>query len=81
MRHLEELLRREARQLPLSPPPGLRERVFAALGSRVVRRPPSRARWIRRAAADLTLLIPPAEDETCTSRIALLAEQLEQMVP
>ncbi len=36
---------------------------------------------IRRAAAELTMLIPPAEDETCTSRIALLAEQLESMVP
>ncbi len=31
------------------------------------------------AAMRITELVPPAEDETCTSRIALLAEQLEQM--
>ena len=31
------------------------------------------------AAMCITELVPPAEDETCTSRIALLAEQLEQM--
>jgi ATP-binding protein involved in chromosome partitioning len=36
---------------------------------------------LRTAAAELTRLVPPAEDETCTSRIAILAEQLEQMTP
>jgi ATP-binding protein involved in chromosome partitioning len=52
-------------------------------GAPIVRAHPDSpaAEEIRRAAAELTLLIPPAEDETCTSRIALLAEQLEQMVP
>jgi ATP-binding protein involved in chromosome partitioning len=51
-------------------------------GTPIVRAHPDSpaAEAIRRAAAELTLLIPPAEDETCTSRIALLAEQLEQMV-
>ena len=34
---------------------------------------------LRNVASRLTHLLPPAEDETCTSRIALLAEQLEQM--
>jgi ATP-binding protein involved in chromosome partitioning len=34
---------------------------------------------IRSAAKRLLALVPPAEDETCTSRIAVLAEQLEQM--
>ncbi len=34
---------------------------------------------ITAAASRLTELVPPAEDETCTSRIAVLAEQLERM--
>ena len=34
---------------------------------------------LRRVAEQLTQLLPPAENETCTSRIALLADQLEQM--
>ncbi len=52
-------------------------------GAPIVRAHPDSpaAEAIKRAAAELTLLIPPAEDETCTSRIALLAEQLETMVP
>ena len=52
-------------------------------GAPIVRAHPESpaAEAIQRAAAELTLLIPPAEDETCTSRIALLAEQLETMVP
>ena len=37
------------------------------------------AQALRAAAARLTELVPPAEDESCTSRIAVLAEQLEQM--
>ena len=32
------------------------------------------------AASQIVALVPPAEDESCTSRIAVLAEQLEQMV-
>ncbi len=39
------------------------------------------AKALTAAAARLTELVPPAEDETCTSRIALLAEQLEQLIP
>ncbi len=31
------------------------------------------------AAKELTALIPPAEDETCTARIAVIAEQLEAL--
>ncbi len=52
-------------------------------GAPIVRAHPDSpaAEAIKRAAAELALLIPPAEDETCTSRIALLAEQLETMVP
>jgi ATP-binding protein involved in chromosome partitioning len=52
-------------------------------GAPVVRAHPDSpaADAIKRAAAELTLLVPPAEDETCTSRIALLAEQLDQMIP
>jgi ATP-binding protein involved in chromosome partitioning len=52
-------------------------------GAPVVRAHPDSpaAEAIKRAAAELTLLIPPAEDETCTSRIALLADQLQEMVP
>jgi ATP-binding protein involved in chromosome partitioning len=34
---------------------------------------------LRAAASALTDLVPAAEDETCTSRIAILAEQLAQM--
>ena len=34
---------------------------------------------IRNAAAKLTSLLPPAEDDTCTSRIAILAEQLAEL--
>lgn len=34
---------------------------------------------IRETAKRLTQLIPPAAEDTCTARIALLAEQLEQM--
>ncbi len=37
------------------------------------------ARAINDAAKRLVELVPPAEDETCTSRIAVLAEQLEKM--
>jgi len=37
------------------------------------------ARAITAAAQQLVGLVPPAEDESCTSRIAVLAEQLEQM--
>jgi ATP-binding protein involved in chromosome partitioning len=37
------------------------------------------ARAIAAAALQLITLVPPAEDESCTSRIAVLAEQLEQM--
>ena len=37
------------------------------------------ARAITAAAQQLVALVPPAEDESCTSRIAVLAEQLEQM--
>jgi ATP-binding protein involved in chromosome partitioning len=39
------------------------------------------AEAIRRAAARLTTLVPPAEDETCTSRIALIAEELARLEP
>ena len=46
----------------------------------VVGKPESRAaREIVRAAAELTRLLPPVEDDTCTSRIALLAEQLAEL--
>ncbi|MFQ5554285.1 MAG: Mrp/NBP35 family ATP-binding protein [Acidimicrobiia bacterium] len=34
---------------------------------------------IKESARRLTELLPPAEDDTCTSRIAVLAEQLERM--
>jgi ATP-binding protein involved in chromosome partitioning len=37
------------------------------------------ARAIAAAAQQIVSLVPPAEDESCTSRIAVLAEQLEQM--
>lgn len=37
------------------------------------------AQELRRAAAELTLVLPPAEDDTCTSRIALLSEQLAEL--
>ena len=37
------------------------------------------AQQIQKAAADLTRLLPPAEDDTCTSRIAILAEQLAEL--
>jgi ATP-binding protein involved in chromosome partitioning len=36
---------------------------------------------LRAAAATLTSLVPPAEDETCTSRIALIAEELSRLEP
>ena len=39
------------------------------------------AEAIRGAAAELMRLIPPVEDETCTSRMAILAEQLEKSIP
>ncbi len=37
------------------------------------------ARAIAAAAQRIVALVPPAEDESCTSRIAVLAEQLERM--
>lgn len=37
------------------------------------------AKQIVEAAAHLTRLLPPSEDDTCTSRIALLAEQLAEL--
>ncbi len=37
------------------------------------------AQEIRRAASQLTRLLPPAEDDTCTSRIAILVEQLAEL--
>ncbi len=50
-------------------------------GEPVVRaRPESKAALeLRAAAALLTKLLPPAEDDTCTSRIAILAEQLAEL--
>jgi hypothetical protein len=36
---------------------------------------------IREAAGRLVELVPPAADETCTARIALLMEQLDQGAP
>ena len=50
-------------------------------GSPAVRSSPDSkaAAEIRRAAATLTSLLPPAEDDTCTSRIAILAEQLAEL--
>ena len=50
-------------------------------GEPIVRaRPDSRAaRQIREAATRLTKVLPPAEDDTCTSRIALLVEQLAEL--
>jgi ATP-binding protein involved in chromosome partitioning len=47
-------------------------------GTPVVRAHPDSpaATAIRHAAKELTTLIPPVEDETCTSRIAILEEQL-----
>lgn len=52
-------------------------------GRPVVREHPDSpaARAITTAAARLTELVPPAEDETCTSRIAILAEQLAHLAP
>jgi len=52
-------------------------------GAPIVRAHPEApaAQAIVRAAVELTTLIPPVEDETCTSRIALLAEQLEATMP
>lgn len=37
------------------------------------------AQQIQKAASELTRLLPPAEDDTCTSRIAILAEQLAEL--
>jgi ATP-binding protein involved in chromosome partitioning len=50
-------------------------------GNPVVRaQPDSKAALeLRQAAAQLTTLLPPAEDDTCTSRIAILAEQLAEL--
>jgi ATP-binding protein involved in chromosome partitioning len=50
-------------------------------GNPVVRGHPDApaARAISAVAYRLVELLPPAEDETCTSRIAILADQLEQM--
>jgi ATP-binding protein involved in chromosome partitioning len=50
-------------------------------GTPIVRSRPesAAAQAIMKAAAELTLLLPPAEDDTCTSRIALLAEQLAEL--
>ncbi len=39
------------------------------------------AQAISAAAGQLTTLLPPTEDDTCTSRIALLAEQLAELNP
>jgi ATP-binding protein involved in chromosome partitioning len=47
----------------------------------VIARPDSPAAVaVRAAAQELTRLVPPAEDETCTSRIALIAEELAKSV-
>ena len=35
------------------------------------------AQAIRRAAVTITEQVPPADEETCTARIAVLREQLE----
>jgi septum formation inhibitor-activating ATPase MinD len=50
-------------------------------GEPVVRAHPTSpaAEAISEAATRLTELVPAAEDETCTSRVAILAEQLERM--
>ena len=37
------------------------------------------AEAIREAAKQLTQLVPPVEDETCTARIKVLEEQLERL--
>lgn len=52
-------------------------------GNPVVRAHPDTpaAQEITNAATRLVDLLPPAKDETCTSRIAVLADQLGQMVP
>jgi ATP-binding protein involved in chromosome partitioning len=52
-------------------------------GSPVVRTHPGSpsATAIREAAGRIVELVPPAADETCTARIALLMEQLEQGTP
>jgi ATP-binding protein involved in chromosome partitioning len=52
-------------------------------GNPVVRAHPDSpaAREITNAAARLIDLLPPAADETCTSRIAVLADQLGRMAP
>jgi ATP-binding protein involved in chromosome partitioning len=50
-------------------------------GTPVVRSEPESpaAAEILSAAAELTRLLPPVEDDTCTSRIAILAEQLAEL--
>jgi ATP-binding protein involved in chromosome partitioning len=50
-------------------------------GNPIVRAAPdsAAAAEIRKAATELTRLLPPAEDDTCTSRIAILAEQLAEL--
>ncbi len=50
-------------------------------GTPVVRSHPDSpaASALRAAAKRLTGLVPPAQDETCTSRIAVLADQLERL--
>jgi ATP-binding protein involved in chromosome partitioning len=52
-------------------------------GRPVVRQHPESpaSKAIVAAAHRLTELVPPAEDETCTSRIAVLAEQLAHLTP
>lgn len=50
-------------------------------GTPIVRAHPDSpaAEAITETAKRLTELVPPAADETCTSRVAILAEQLEHM--
>lgn len=50
-------------------------------GTPIVRSDPGSraAQEIRRAASELTRLLPPVEDDTCTSRIAILVEQLAEL--
>ncbi len=50
-------------------------------GAPIVRSVPNSraAQEIRRAASELTRLLPPVEDDTCTSRIAILVEQLAEL--
>jgi ATP-binding protein involved in chromosome partitioning len=64
-------------QIPLDPHvveggdegrPVVREHAASPAGSAIIA-----------AAKALTELVPPAEDETCTSRIAVLADQLERL--